>query len=382
MNELPKYTLRSKLANGRVYYRYNPPAKYVNAGIVQRCNLGNARDRAIHKANKLNRLIDEYEANQDHIVDATNDKTINGLVNDYLLSHEYNELRDETKANYQYLLSQFLETTVNGKVLSRVRYKELTSKMCKIAYDEWCHRGLHFANKLMAIARVVYNHGLRMEYVETNPFNPIRRRSAKSRTTLWSKEDIQQLLDEAYSDFSTRNLGLIAQMAYEWCQRIGDMRLLKWDNIDFDHKRVHILQSKRRAEVYLPISDDLLEMLEQQHDDFGFQEYVAPRPNPIQGKYEPYTIFKMSKHGRALIKKAGLPDNLRLSDLRRTGTTEMVQAGVGIGQIMSVTGHANPQSVKPYIKNTYDAANYALTKRNRHGISTLDAEQEEDIYNV
>ena len=41
----------------------------------------------------------------------------------------------------------------------------------------------------------------------------------------------------------------------------------------------------------------------------------------------------------------------------------MVDAGVGIGQIMSVTGHANPQSVKPYMKNTYASANNALTAR-------------------
>jgi len=49
---------------------------------------------------------------------------------------------------------------------------------------------------------------------------------------------------------------------------------------------------------------------------------------------------------------------------------------------MSVTGHANPQSVKPYIKNTFDAANYALTKRTAHGKSTLDAAKDEDTYNV
>ena len=62
---------------------------------------------------------------------------------------------------------------------------------------------------------------------------------------------------------------------------------------------------------------------------------------------------------------AGLPPELRLSDLRRTGTTEMVEAGVGIGQIMSVTGHANPQSVKPYMKNTYKSAELALTARKK-----------------
>ena len=217
-----------------------------------------------------------------------------------------------------------------------------------------------------------------MEIVGSNPFNAVRRRKPQVRSTLWSKDDVVKLLDFAYREFETRNLGLIAQMAYDWCQRVGDMRLLKWDNVDFEHKRVHILQSKRRAEVYLPVSDELLEMLEQQREDFGFQDYIAPRPYAIGGKYEPYTKYKMSKHGRTLIRNAGLPDTLRLSDLRRTGTTEMVQAGVGIGQIMSVTGHANPQSVKPYIKNTYDAANYALTKRTSHGTSTLDAEQEKD----
>ena len=71
----------------------------------------------------------------------------------------------------------------------------------------------------------------------------------------------------------------------------------------------------------------------------------------------------------------GLPPELRLSDLRRTGTTEMVEAGVGMAQIMSVTGHANPQSVKPYMKNTLASANYALTERKNHDKSISTAKQ-------
>ena len=46
---------------------------------------------------------------------------------------------------------------------------------------------------------------------------------------------------------------------------------------------MHIEQSKRRAEVFLPISDDLTEMLTQQKEDFGFQQYVAPRTKPYKG---------------------------------------------------------------------------------------------------
>jgi hypothetical protein len=48
----------------------------------------------------------------------------------------------------------------------------------------------------------------------------------------------------------------------------------------------------------------------------------------------------------------------------------MVEAGVTMGQIMAVTGHASPNSVKPYMKNTYTSAENALTARKNHVKST------------
>ena len=42
----------------------------------------------------------------------------------------------------------------------------------------------------------------------------------------------------------------------------------------------------------------------------------------------------------------------------------MVDSGVPLTNIMSVTGHANVASVQPYLKNTYISANNALTQRN------------------
>ena len=50
-------------------------------------------------------------------------------------------------------------------------------------------------------------------------------------------------------------------------------------------------------------------------------------------------------------------------DMRRTGITQMVDSGVDLAQIMSVSGHQNPQSVKPYMKNTLTAATNALSVR-------------------
>lgn len=300
------------------------------------------------------------------------------LVDDYYSSYDYKQLRDETKKQYQYFLNVMMDTIYGGgeNTLRQCDLDDITTKVAKTCYNQWCDKGIHMANHVMSTTRVVFNHGIREELCVANPFANVRRRAAERRKTVWSREDVGKLLQHAYSDFNTRNIGLIAHMAYEWCQRLGDMRLLTWDNIDFDTQTVHIEQSKRKADVHLPIEDDLFAMLQQQEQDFGFQQYVAPRPKPYGGEYRPYSLQKLPLFGRRLMDDAGLSKELRLSDLRRTGTTEMVEAGVGIGQIMSVTGHANPQSVKPYMKNTYKSADFALTQRKLDVTSIASAAKE------
>jgi len=291
--------------------------------------------------------------------------TLKELKDEYYSSHDFKHLRDETKSQYNYLLNFASSTNVGNKTFNDMKLSDITTKQAKLAYDEWCDRGLAFANHIISATTMLLNYAIRMEHIKTNPFAIVRRRSTEPRKVVWGREDVKRLLDVAYSDFSTRNIGLIAHMAYEWCQRVGDMRMLTWDRVDFTNRSVHVLQSKRNAEVFLPIEEDLYDMLVVQERDFGFQPYVAPRPEPYQGEYLPYSQYKLPLYARRLMDAAGLPPELRLSDLRRTGTTEMVEAGVGIGQIMSVTGHANPQSVKPYMKNTYKSAELALTARKK-----------------
>ena len=288
---------------------------------------------------------------------------LNILIKKYYSSNDFNMLRDKSKQDYKYFLN------ILSKEFGSQTCEQITSKQAKHSYEEWVKRGITFANYLCTCSSRVFRYGIDMEYVTNNPFGNIKRKTPIQRKVVWTRENIKQFLDACYSDFDYRNIGLIVQMAYEWCQRIGDMRLLKWNSFDFDSQKLHLEQSKKRAEVFLPISDNLFEMLQQQKEEFGFQEYVAPRVNTIVGVYEPYGLTYLSKMGRKAINMANLPSELRLMDIRRTGTTEMVEAGVPMGQIMSVTGHTNPQSVKPYMKNTFESANNALTTRNIYGKS-------------
>ena len=308
---------------------------------------------------------------------------VQDLLKEYYLSFEYNNLREETKAQYKYFLGIVSSTSVvDNKELGSYKLSSLTTKLAKLSYNKWCDRGVSFANHLMSVIRVLLNYGINMEHCNINPFSNIKKRVVANRKVVWTKDDVIRFLDTAYSDFKTRNIGLIAQMAYEWCQRIGDMRLLEWSSLKLDEKRIHIQQSKRRAEVFLTISDELSEMLIQQKEDYGFQKYVVPRPRAFKGVYKPYSLTKLPIIARKIMTSAGLSNELRLSDLRRTGTVEMVDAGVSMGNIMSVTGHANPQSVKPYMKNTFTSANLAwqqrknLTENKNHDISMVYANKE------
>ena len=289
---------------------------------------------------------------------------LSNLIDKYYLSFDFKNLRQETKVQYQYFLNVLADTKIDdAQNLGSIKISDITTKMAKVSYEMWCERGIHLANHVMSVSRVVYNFAIHMEHYHINPFTSIKRKTPVARKVVWTKDNVCTFLDYAYQDFHTRNIGLIAQMAYEWCQRLGDMRVIKWENLELDKNKMHIEQSKRRAEVFLPISDSLCEMLTQQKEDYGFQQYVAPYTKPSKGVYKPYSKHRLPKLARDIMNGAGLPVELRLSDLRRTGTTEMVDAGVSMGNIMAVTGHTNPQSVKPYMKNTLASANLALNLR-------------------
>ena len=241
--------------------------------------------------------------------------------------------------------------------------QSMDSPRAQACYNGWAERGVPFANHTHAVASKLYNFGIQLGYTEVNPFSKVSKRAHKARKVVWTREHINLFLDTAYGRFRWRSVGLIVQMAYEWCQRLGDMANLTWDMYDAQARVLYLEQSKRRAKVELPTTDALHEMLMQQKGDVDFQSYVAPVCMDSKIIARTYSKYHLSKIARDIIKAAGLPEELQIMDMRRTGTMEMVDAGVSLPQIMSITGHSNPASVRPYIKNTLTSARNAATLR-------------------
>ena len=374
MRTLPRYVQQRVSPSGDISYRFNAPQTLVDAGVVEREELGSDPKEARKLAKELNKQIDDYREEQAKVVGLKPSSRVTDLINFYYQSNDFNMLRESTKVDYRYFL------TVVHQTIGTRKYRDVTPKVAKQAYEDWVKRGISFANHAATCASRVYNYAIQMEHAEQNPFAKIKRKTTQQRKMVWTHGEVNKFLDMAYSDFDYRNVGLIVHMAYEWCQRLGDMRMLKWENLDLDTQQLTLEQSKRRADVFLPISDNLTAMLKEQKADFGFQEWVVPHPVPKKGKYKPYAMERLSKVGRKIMRLAKLPEELRLMDIRRTGVTQMVDKGVPLPQIMAVTGHTHVSSVKPYMKHTFDSANSALTMRDVDVQSTVRSNIESDTH--
>ena len=283
----------------------------------------------------------------------------------YFRTPKFLTLTGNTQKDYEAVLMHTCNTPIqNNKLFGGVKLKDVRFKHVTHLYDTWLNtRGVRRANYHATCLSILFNTAIRHEAMISNPVSLIQRTKNTHRKVKWNEEQVKLFLDTAYGAFRWRSIGLIAHMAYDWAQRMGDMRLLQWSNIDFDLQRLDLEQSKRRADVHIPIDDALIKMLIQQREDFGFQDYVAPRVTPRNGSYSPYTIQEVSILVNEVKEEAGLPSELWGMDLRRTGITEMVEAGVDITGIMQVSGHNSPESVRPYLVNTFSGASTALNKR-------------------
>lgn len=289
--------------------------------------------------------------------------TLQQIVDFYRTSSAFRRLSISSQKDYDYQLDAVCDTVVEEKPLGLYRNKQIKVRHLMQAYELWLNDGIRSANYRKSVLSAAWKHGMRYDIMTHNPVTLIQTVSSPPRRQTWERDQVVKFLDYAYSDFRWRSIGLIVHMAYSWGQRVGDMRLLSWSDLDLEQCRLDLSQSKRGAEIHLPISEELCVMLRQQKEDFGFQDIVAPYPDPDGTNYRAYNKGDIARHINKILEEVNLPLELNAMDLRRTAVTEMMEGNVDITGIMQVTGHQNVASLKPYMVNTLSGATKALAAR-------------------
>ncbi len=211
--------------------------------------------------------------------------------------------------------------------------------------------------------------GVKRQIVHTNVSRPVDvpQREMKERG-YWNPEQCSKFLDSIKS----HKFYPIFELYFTYGMRRGEALGLRWRDVDFEGKVIHIRQqlvemgkhifvstpkttnSKRDLPLLHHIESVLLATREgnESDDDFVFRSRTGT-------PYQPNNIFRFfRKHVREL----GLPV-ISIHDIRHTVATMMKDSGVPLKDAQMTLGHASPTTtMQHYQHSSLDSKNLALTK--------------------
>ena len=137
--------------------------------------------------------------------------------------------------------------------------------------------------------------------------------------------------------------------------RVGDIRTLRLDDINWGEARIEITQSKSDKPLSLPLTEDvgqaLIAYLQSGRPKAPYREVFLK----LQAPYEPFgsnnNLHQVVTYWRRL---AGIEFKCRqhrgLHSLRHTLATRLLQGGTPLATISEILGHATPDTTRIYAK--------------------------------
>jgi len=297
--------------------------------------------------------------------------SVAALIIAYKKTMKWSKLKPKSKENYNQLLESIIWEPIGtdskplaDKLAASVDYKfvDLLYKHAENSVSE------HYATHVCKVLRVVWSQGARMGLVKDNPFKGMSIKMLPCRTVMWTSEQVELAIKTA-DEMGRHGLGTMILLCYDLCQRPGDMRQLTWDNydgntlqsqhIDMEAASLKFVQEKTGVPIKVIVSDWLQERLN------NTPRYNSSNRIVINNKSaKAYAArSRYCEHLKEVRIAAGLPNDLKMSDLRRSGATEMAEAECSNAQLRSVTGHQTMDVLSIYVRHTDKLAASGQAKR-------------------
>ncbi|MCH8881231.1 MAG: site-specific integrase [Planctomycetes bacterium] len=188
-------------------------------------------------------------------------------------------------------------------------------------------------NKKLRHLRAVFNTGIRLEYLAKNPLDGWNWQKVKrgSLRILSHDEELKMLASaERLYGFPMR---MLLVFALETWGRMGEITGLLWEDVRFDDKSVVFRDTKSFEDRFVPIaeSSDLLDDLRR------LQASTLQDGGPFVAQAQRTTT---TDRRLAIVKDAEIP-HFTYHDLRRTGITRALLAGVPPITVQRLAGHRN-----------------------------------------
>jgi integrase len=287
------------------------------------------------------------------------------------LPHDWKE---STRENYLGNLNNYILP-----VFGKIPINEIKRKDFKLFFDKLLSNGV--AVNTVALIRSpisgVLSHALDSELIEHNPIVGLK---LGKKTTLefepLSKEDVILLLKSA-QEYEDGAFYPSILLALRTGMRIGEIRALRWKDLDFENRLIEVKRSCRAGRITKPkngksrrvdMTPHLAETLKalqtaqkrkalQKGRPFGEWVFTNNRGGMLR--------YKAFRKGLTVCLKLAKLRIIRIHDLRHTYATIRLLSGHNIGDVSYQLGHSS-------IKITYDTYGHWLPGKFKSEVDELD----------
>lgn len=162
-------------------------------------------------------------------------------------------------------------------------------------------------------------------------------------------QQVDRLVEVLKTD-KNRMVCLILMFLLATGARRSEALTAEWRQVDVENRvwTISATNSKSKKQKHLPLNDAALWVIKQLETK---GESALLFPSPVSGK--PFTTI--ARQWWRLRKKAGLPSNIRIHDLRHTFASRLVTAGRSLYEVQNLLGHADPRTTMRYAHLSMDA---------------------------
>ena len=157
----------------------------------------------------------------------------------------------------------------------------------------------------------------------------------------------------------------ILEFAMNTGMRPKEIYALRWTDVDWEGQQIRVHGTKTDAVRYVPMTSQIVAVLRAEQEHVAGRDFVftkGGRPTP-----KIYRILREATEAVGIDYGRNVPDGLELYCARHTFTTRLLQAGLDLRTVGSITGHSDKELVLHYSHVTAESATWARSAMEQIG---------------
>src|SRR5437763_541453 len=203
----------------------------------------------------------------------------------------------------------------------------------------------------MCVLSKIFSLAVDAELLDDNPCRRVKKlRTANQRVRYLSNAEEEAIFKEVKGQDWVKN---IIVMAINAGMRRGELFDLKWFDVDFNRRIVHVRQSKSGRPRVIPLNSTTQTLLGGLPKT---SEYVFPSPKKSERR-----VNDVGRQFERAVKNAKIAD-FHFHDLRHTAATRMADAGADPFTLAAILGHSDIRMTARYTHATDEAKRRAVDR--------------------